>query len=449
MNSARLLLSGWGNYPKSYCTVQRPEKIDSVISAIESQETVLARGLGKSYGDASFNPSGLTILMTRLNRILEFDELTGRIVCESGVTLKEIIDLFLLRGWFLAVTPGLKEITVGGAVASDVHGKNHHVDGSFGNFVNWIKVLVASGEILQCSRSENPDLFWATLGGMGLTGIIIDVEFQLKPITTAYIQNLNIKAKNIDEVFDLFSELEPKYQYSVAWIDCLAQGSSIGRSILMFGNHAKPSDLKDTHRKLTVPIKKIGTIPFDLPSGILNPWSIKLFNSAYYHLKSLKSGQNQIIDYNSFFYPLDIVSNWNRLYGSRGFIQHQCVFPLETSKPALKAILRLYAARNCGSFLAVLKRFGSQEGLLSFPMKGYTLALDIPVQPHILKLIDEIDKLVVHFGGRIYLTKDSCCNASTFQAMYPSFLEWFKIKQKFDPENHFSSALSQRLNIRY
>ncbi len=445
-----LPLSGWGRYPVIKSYLQRPEKVSDLTKILEqSRETsVLARGKGRSYGDAALNAKGSTILTQRLNLMLSFDERTGLLRCEAGVTMKEILETFVSRGWFPVVIPGTKFVTVGGAIAFDVHGKNHHRDGAFSRHLHSLKLILASGETVECSRDKNSDLFWATVGGMGLTGIITEAEFFLRRISTAYIKTHNIKAKNLDEALALFEQFEPQYQYSVAWIDCLASGKSLGRSILMFGNHACLEDLYLKQQAKPFEIKSKGSLkaPFDFPAGLLNRYSMSAFNALYF-AKQRSREVRSVSDYDSFFYPLDFLWDWNRLYGKRGFIQYQCVLPTQVSREALSKILQLCSVKGWGSFLAVLKRLGPESGWLSFPMSGYTLALDIPMKPGLDRFLYQLDELVIQYGGRVYLAKDARLSASAFRAMYPNFEQWLEVKSKVDPDNYFSSALSQRLEI--
>ena len=443
-------ISGWGRYPVIKSYLKRPEKLSSLQNILsESSDTsIVARGCGRSYGDAALNTQGNTVLTKRLNRMIAFDEQTGLLCCEAGVTMKEILETFVPRSWFPAVIPGTKFVTVGGAIASDVHGKNHHLDGSFSRHLHSLKLLLASGEIIQCSPQENKELFWSTVGGMGLTGIIIEAELFLRRIQTAYIKTHNIKANNLDEAFAIFDEFEPQYQYSVAWVDCLASSKSLGRSILMFGNHAAIEDLplKQQTKPLKLKPKRNLKVFFDLPAGILNRYTMGAFNGLYYS-KQCSRQVKSISDYDSFFYPLDFLWDWNRLYGKRGFVQYQCVLPTEASREALTRILQLCSQKGWGSFLAVLKRLGPQEGWLSFPMPGYTLALDMPVKPGLWEFLAQLDELVIQYGGRVYLAKDARLSAESFRAMYPKFPQWLEVKSQVDPDNLFSSVLSQRLQI--
>ena len=443
-------LAGWGKYPVVKARVRRPEKIAALadLVAMSSGSSLLARGLGRSYGDASMNMQGRTVLMERLNRMIAFNAKTGILRCEAGVTFHDILEVFVPRGWFPAVTPGTKFVTMGGAAAFDVHGKNHHRNGSFSNFIESLTVLLASGEMVRCSRTQYSDLFWATIGGMGLTGVITEMEVVLRPIETAYIKALTIKAKSLDEAFALFDEHEPRYQYSVAWIDCLAGGASLGRSVVMFGNHASPADLP--HRMQAEPFRtrrKIQMrVPFDLPSFVLNRHTASAFNALYYKIQA-DGQEDSIDDFNSFFYPLDGLLEWNRVYGPRGFVQYQCVFPPDVSREALVRLLEMCSKKGLGSFLAVLKRFGRQDGWMQFPMPGYTLAMDIPMRPTLLPVLDEMDQLVLQYGGRVYLAKDARMSPESFRAMYPGYPKWLEFKARVDPSGIFSSALSERLRI--
>ncbi|MBI4534033.1 MAG: FAD-binding oxidoreductase, partial [Candidatus Melainabacteria bacterium] len=332
--------------------------------------------------------------------------------------------------------------------ACDVHGKNHHRDGGFSSCVKRLRIALASGEIVECSAEAYSDLFWATVGGMGLTGAIVDVEFSLRPIETSFIKLHSIKSANLNETMALFDEHESNYQYSVAWLDCLATGSKLGRSILMLGNHACLSDLstKQKINPLNVTSRRTMTVPFDLPNGLLNRQSISLFNSLYYAHHTSKH-MHVVVDYDSFFYPLDGILEWNRLYGNKGFVQYQCVFPESESRQALESMLYLSSKCGWGSFLAVLKRFGPQEGLLSFPMSGYTITLDMPIRPGLMEFLNELDGIVLKHGGRVYLAKDARLTPGVFREMYPKLTRWLAVKSAVDPLNMFSSTMSERLQI--
>lgn len=449
--SPKTSLSGSGRLAFVESQVRHPETVSALKDIVldSGAHPILARGAGRSYGDAALNADGETVMTERLNRILAFDEATGLLRCQAGVLLQDILRVFVPRGWFLPVTPGTKFVTVGGAIAFDVHGKNHHRDGALSHFVRSFDLLTASGEEHTCSRTENQELFFATVSGMGLTGVITQVELQLKPIDSALIDLYSVKARNLDEAFELFDEHEPNYQYSVAWIDCLASGAALGRSILMFGDHAQTAGLTPARqeRPLYLKPKRRFSIPFELPSGLLNPLTIRAFNTLYYARQRAKEVRT-VVDYEQFFYPLDFLHRWNRMYGKKGFVQYQCVFPSEQSRAGLVEILKRCSAKRRASFLAVLKCLGSEdEGYLSFTMKGYTLSLDIPFRKGLPAFLAELDEVLLRHGGRVYLAKDAFLKPESFRAMYPNFDQWRQVKSKIDPHYVFSSALSRRLQI--
>lgn len=442
-------LSGWGNHPQETGYLYRPEKIRDIEQILRTgnHPNYISRGLGRSYGDTALNSESGVILHTRLNRFLSFDEQTQVLECEAGMTFEEIIEVFLPRGYFLPVTPGTKYVTVGGAIANDVHGKNHHRDGSISDHILDFQLLTASGEIITCSRQENPECFWATVGGIGLTGIILSARMRLLRVESAYIEVDYRKAENLEEAINLLNETEKQYPYSVAWIDCLSTNRSMGRSVLMLGKHASFDRLHATE-PFSPKAKRKLNMPFNLPSFVLHPYGIKAFNSFYYHRYKEVSGV--LVDYDSFFYPLDAILQWNRMYGRAGFIQYQVVFPPETSIDGLTKLLQKLSRARCSSFLAVLKSFGEKNNaLLSFPRKGYTLALDIPVRggEDFVKFIRELDDVVLTYGGVLYLAKDSLMTPDLFARMYPELHKFRQIKAKLDPEGIFSSSMARRLNI--
>ncbi|MBI2429260.1 MAG: FAD-binding oxidoreductase [Ignavibacteriales bacterium] len=435
-------VTGWGNYPVVEATVHTPSTIDDVKKIISSTDELIARGLGRSYGDSSLNHTILSTL--RLNHILAFDEQTGTLTCEAGVSLAEILDAFVPRGWFLPVTPGTKYVTVGGAVASDIHGKNHHVSGSFSNHVHSFKMLLGDGTIVVCSRTENVDLFWATCGGMGLTGVILEATFSLIKIETAYIRQRVIKARNIDEALDYFEENQ-HWTYSVAWIDCLAKGDSLGRSALILGEHATKDEVGYKYRdplKIDRPFS--ASVPFFFPDFVLNTYTIQVFNMVRY---ASYFSRDSFVEYEPFFYPLDMILDWNKIYGKRGFTQYQFVIPKKSSAEGLKTILKRISESGEGSFLAVLKLFGKQEGILSFPQEGYTLALDFPLTQKSMNLFTELDEIITHFGGRLYLTKDVRMKKEIFEKGYENLPRFMEIKRRHDPQKKFLSLQSRRIGI--
>lgn len=400
-------VTNWGNFPIVEKEMRAEDSFKKIKDFILNHNEVIARGNGRCYGDASL---GENIFSTRkLNKFISFDRLNGIIECESGVLLSEVLEISVPQGYFLYVTPGTKFITIGGAIASDVHGKNHHMEGCFSEYVIDFKLMIENGDIIKCSREENSDKFWSTIGGMGLTGIILSATFKLKNIETAYIRQESIKAENLDEIFTLFEESE-SWTYNVAWIDCLQKGKNLGRSIMMRGEHALRHELSESHAKNPLVLKKKvqPTVPFYFPGFVLNALTVKIFNYIYYKKQAKKEVKN-FVDYETFFYPLDVVNDWNKIYGKAGFIQYQMVIPKVTGKEGMKKILEMIANSGNGSFLAVLKLFGENnpEAYNSFPFQGYTLALDFKVNSTLKKLIDQLDHIVQEFGGRIYLTKDS------------------------------------------
>ena len=437
-------ISGWGRYPLQTCELERPERYADLRP---TTDTVIARGQGRSYGDASLNENGRVILTERIDRMLELDVKQGILRAEAGVTLADILPVIIKQGWFLPVTPGTKFVSLGGCVASDVHGKNHHHDGGFGEHVLEIKLILADSSYKTCSATENADLFWATVGGMGLTGIISEVTLKLIPIQSSQISVRNHAAKNLQHLFQLLQDPALDDSYSVAWIDCLATGEQLGRGIAMFGHHATTAEFSGPIPLLSK-VKKPRSLPFDFPSWVLNPLSISVFNKLYYYRESRKKSPF-FTDYDSYFYPLDTIGQWNRMYGKRGFVQYQCVIPEATALEGMTAILKELSGSRRSSFLAVLKRFGAQgKGLLSFPLPGYTLALDLPIRDKALfSLLDKLDHIVLQHGGRVYLAKDARISAESFRSMYPRYAEWLKTKQAVDPSNRFSSSLARRLGI--
>ena len=405
-------VTNWGNFPVVEKEIKSEDTLQKIKDFVQNNNEIIARGNGRCYGDASLSEH---IFSTkRLNKLISFDRLNGIIECESGVLLSEILEVIVQQGYFLYVTPGTKFISVGGAIASDVHGKNHHAEGCFSEYIISFSLLNENGEVLICSRTENADKFWATIGGMGLTGIILSAKFKLKNIETAYIRQESIKAENLDEIFKLFDESED-WTYNVAWIDCLQKGKNIGRSILMRGEHAfkhqLPSKLQEKPLRLK---KKLNlTVPFYFPNFVLNNLTVKIFNFLYFNKQTKKEVKNNV-DYETFFYPLDIANDWNKIYGKGGFIQYQFVIPKEKGKEGMKEILETIAKSGNGSFLAVLKLFGKNnaEAYNSFPIEGYTLALDFKVNAKLKHLIKKLDEVVEAYGGRIYLTKDSMSKSS-------------------------------------
>ncbi len=435
-------IANWGNYP----IMESEEKLfsfdEQLSQIIKESKQFIPRGNGRCYGDASLADE--TINTLKYDKILSFDTVNGVFECQSGLMLDAVLEVVVPKGWFLPVTPGTKFITVGGAVGSDVHGKNHHVDGSFSNHIVEMDLVLASGEIVTCSPEKYPDLFEATCGGMGLTGLITRVKFRLKKIESSYIKQKQVKASNLEEIIELFDKYKD-YTYSVAWIDCLKKGEHFGRSILILGEHAKVSELPESKKQdpLKLPKKKQITFPFNLPSWVLNAFTIKLFNWAYYG-KNFKKEINNVVSYEPFFYPLDAILHWNRGYGKKGFVQYQFVLPLE-AKQGLIDILNRISDKGMGSFLAVLKVFGKQDSLISFPAEGYTLALDFPVRTGLFEFLDELDQVVLKYGGRLYMSKDARMKPEVLQAGYPRLEEFKSVVKKYNPDYKIKSIQSDRL----
>jgi FAD/FMN-containing dehydrogenase len=437
-------IANWGNYPALKSNEVQFSTVSELQQIIKSNSTLIARGNGRCYGDASL--AGVTVSTLKFDKILFFDRQNGIIQCQSGIVLDQLLEVIVPDGWFLPVTPGTKFVTVGGLVASDVHGKNHHVDGSFSRHILDMEVMMADGESVVCSKEKNSDLFEATCGGMGLTGVIVSVKFQLKKIETSYIHQTTIRADNLAELLNLFEE-NKHFTYSVAWIDCLKKGKDFGRSILMLGEHATVEQLNDKQKQdpLKLPKKTAIAFPFYMPSWLLNNFTMRLFNFFIYH-KNFKKKRVTNVLYEPFFYPLDAILHWNRGYGKKGFVQYQFVIPLE-NKNGLVAILNKIAQKGWGSFLAVLKVFGEQRDLISFPMEGYTLALDFPVRDNLFEFLEELDKIVLEYNGRIYLSKDARMKSDTFWNGYSNAKKFASVIEKYDAEKKFSSVQSSRLSI--
>lgn len=435
-------IANWGNYPAMESDEHNYTFLEDIRKYMQTADDFIPRGNGRCYGDASLAVN--TLCTTKFDKILSFDIQTGVFECQSGITLDQVLEVTVPKGWFLPVTPGTKFITVGGAVASDVHGKNHHVDGCFSHHVEEMDILLADGQLITCTPDIEADLYEATCGGMGLTGVITRVKFHLKKISTSYIRQRQIKAANLEEVLRLFEE-HKDYTYSVAWIDCLKKGSGFGRSILILGEHATRAELNEEQQKepLKLPKKRQITFPFSLPTWVLNTFTVRAFNFLYYG-KNLKKQIDNIVNYEPFFYPLDAILHWNRGYGKKGFIQYQFVLPLE-SRQGLIEILQKISDKGLGSFLAVLKIFGKQESLIAFPMEGYTLALDFPVRKGLFEFLDELDKIVLQYGGRLYMSKDARMRPEIMEAGYKDLPRFLSIIKKYNPDNKIRSVQSKRL----
>ncbi|MFT4153089.1 FAD-binding protein [Parafilimonas sp.] len=437
-------IANWGNYPVIESNERSFSFDDQLEHLVEESDHFIPRGNGRCYGDASLAEE--TISTLKYDKVLSFDTVNGILECQSGLTLDKILEIIVPKGWFLPVTPGTKFITVGGAVGSDVHGKNHHVDGSFSSHIMEMQLILADSSTIICSPEKNADLFEATCGGMGLTGLVTRVKFRLKKIETSYIKQKQIKAESLDDIIRLFEEYKD-YTYSVAWIDCLKKGKHFGRSILILGEHAKVEDLPEKLKSdpLKLPKKIKLNFPFNLPSFALNQFTVKAFNFLFYG-KNFKKEIDNVVSYEPFFYPLDVMHNWNRMYGKRGFVQYQFVLPLN-SKQGLIEIVKKINERNMGSFLTVLKVFGQQESIISFPKEGYTLALDFPVRKGLFEFLDELDQVVLQYGGRLYMSKDARMKPEVLKAGYPELDTFRQIVNKYNPTNKIRSVQSKRLGL--
>lgn len=441
-----MTLAGWGRYPRIDATVISTPRSVEELQALAQQGNVIARGNGRAYGDSAISAEN-TIQMKHFNRMLAFDEEHGQLVAEAGVLLADVIEAFLTGGWFPAVTPGTKFVTLGGIIAADIHGKNHHKNGSFGNYVDWIDVLTSDGSVQRCSRSENTELFEWTIGGMGLTGIILRAAVRLRPVTSAWIEQRTLVADNIQHAIELFEQSQDA-TYSVAWIDCLQKGSALGRSLVMLGEHADTIAVPPEHRKtpLHIPPKSKLSIPTELPSWALNSFSVRAFNALYYW-NGKRKPERQLVDWDRYFYPLDAILGWNKIYGRRGFAQFQCVIPLPQAEQGLRELLEAIAKAGAGSFLAVLKRFGAQESRFSFPMEGYTLALDFPINAKTLALMNQLDRITLQHGGRFYLAKDSRMSPDVFKQSEHRADGYRQYRTQAGVLDTYSSAQSKRLGL--
>jgi decaprenylphospho-beta-D-ribofuranose 2-oxidase len=440
-------ISGWGRYPVCETDILKPSTPESARIATSHVHRGIARGNGRAYGDAGIGTQQ-TIEMRALDRIRAFSAETGLVTAEAGVLLADLIAVFLPRGFFPVVVPGTKYVTVGGAIAADVHGKNHHRDGGFGDHVESLVLATPNGDLIRASRGENPVIFAATVGGMGLTGTIIEATIRLRSVETGWILQRTIVAPNLAAAMAALEEGDLA-TYSVAWIDCVANGAALGRSLVFLGEHARRSDLSGA--AAANPFPTIGAaglaVPLDFPAIVLNRWTVGPFNSIYFRLGARRSGTPFLISADYYFFPLDGIGAWNRIYGRRGFVQHQCVIPASLAPAVLAEMLDRIAARGDASFLTVLKKLGPSNGNLSFPSPGYTLALDFPLTPGVLDFLDELDRLVVAAGGRLYLAKDARQSRATFEAGYPGLQRFQDTRRLVDPTRRIQSHLSERLGI--
>lgn len=440
-------LWGWGMQRRVACDVRSPETAGAVRRDVSSEGTI-ARGLGRSYGDAALNENRRVIRTTFLDRYIGFDAETGILTAEAGVSLAQIIDDFAPRGFFPAITPGTKQVTLGGCIANDVHGKAHHAQGTFVTCVISMRVLLADGTVVNASRTDNADLFWATFGGMGLLGVVLDATIWLRKVETTYFRQKAFIARDFEEMLVKLEESDAEFPYSVATIDPMAKGASLGRGTISAGDHATRDELPKKLQRDPLHLKgpALIEIPFELPETTLNPLTVRLAGLA---MQTILRTAPEYSHADSFFYPLDMFREWNRGYGHRGFIQYQFVVPFERGAQTLRGLLETILQSDQIPFLNILKRFGpSNEAPLSFPTAGYTFAIDFPVRDGLQELTERLDGMVADAGGRIYLGKDSYLSAENFRRMYGSRVDDFlAVKSKWDPKGVFTSDLGRRVGL--
>jgi FAD/FMN-containing dehydrogenase len=433
-----MALTGWGRVPSVDAREIRSENLTAI-----TEHVPLTRGLGRAYGDAALPARGDPVVAASplADRILAFDAATGLLHAEAGFSLDQLYRVFLPRGWFTPVTPGTRFVTLGGMVAADVHGKNHHRDGCIGEHVTQLSLRVADGRIITCSREQEPDLFRATLGGMGLTGHILEVTLRLARVPSPWIVREAERIPDIDAFIDRLKTAARQWPMTVGWIDGRARGGSLGRGVLLCGRWAEPHEAARTFPALrsTVPV------PFDLPAGMLNPTVVRLFNTAYYHRFSA-APRRSLVRPESFLYPLDAIGSWNRGYGRRGFVQYKCVLPEAGVRGSVRAFMEIVAGHGRASFLSVIKDCGEQgTGTLSFPLPGISIAMDIPYDRVTQTLVDQMNRFVIAQGGRIYLAKDALTRADDFRAMEPRLNRFLEVRRAWDADGRIRSAQSVRL----
>ncbi|MEZ5316869.1 MAG: FAD-binding oxidoreductase [Vicinamibacterales bacterium] len=429
-------LSGWGRLAVPGQEL-RSEDLERL-----TRDAVLTRGLARSYGDSSLPPPSHPVVAGSVlaDRLLAFDPATGLLRAEAGYALQDLIRTFLPRGWFTPVTPGTQYVTLGGMVAADVHGKNHHRDGTIGQHVRSLRLRVASGEVVDCSREREPDLFRATIGGMGLTGHILEVELTLVRVPSPWIVAERQQIPDIDAFLAALDRTADAWPFTMGWIDCLTRGRHMGRGVLYCGRWATP---EEAPRRRPKPVLRV-PVPVECPSWVMGHTVGRVFNACYYHVNWSRG--RHVLHPEKFFYPLDALLDWNRLYGRHGFTQYQCVLPASGGRAAVRALLERLTTLGAASFLCVIKDCGDEgEGLLSFPMKGTSVALDLPVRADTQRVVDTLNEFVVGAGGRIYLAKDAFTRADHFRAMEPRLDAWLAIRRRWDPEGRLRSAQSVRL----
>jgi decaprenylphospho-beta-D-ribofuranose 2-oxidase len=448
MAGVRTALTGWGsNNPSvAHLVDATPEELaDLVVGA--GARGALARGLGRSYGDAAQNGGGLVLRLPGGPDLIALDRAGATVTAGGGVSLDDVMRVIVPQGWFVPVTPGTRFVTVGGAIASDIHGKNHHADGSFGAHIVALDLLLADGSVRTLTPTSDPAAFWATVGGMGLTGIVLRATFRVLPIETSRVAVDTLRLDDLDALLAAMEEGDHRYRYSVAWIDPLARGSRLGRSVLTRGDHAPATMLAGSPDPLAFAPTMLAALPPIVPApGVINRWSVAAFNEMWFR-KAPRRRDGELQSIASFFHPLDAVARWNRVYGRRGLIQYQIVVPFG-AEATMRLVIERLAAANAPSFLAVLKRFGAADPApLGFPIPGWTLALDVPAQPELVVLLHELDRVVLDAGGRHYLTKDAHTTPGAIRRGYPRLAEWQATQQRLDPGGRWQSDLARRLDL--
>ncbi len=431
-----MLISGWGNYPKIDANIFKVATTADLKSKIVKNRSFITYGMGRSYGDCALSEN--IVDLSRLNKIKNFDENTGELEVYAGVSIEEILEFVIPKGWFIPVTPGTKYVSVAGAISNDVHGKNHHKHGCFSNYVDSFELILPDNSVNTCSRDKNTELFQAVCGGVGLIGVIITARLKLIPIKSSYIDTVEIKCRTLEETVSTLKSYKDS-TYSVAWLDCLSK-NKLGRGVVYIGEHSKGMGL-ETSSKHKV------SVPQAFPSFLLNYYTTRLFNGMLYNKSKRKKTIGKEM-YDSFFYPLDNLKSWNNMYGAAGFLQYQFVIPYSAGLEGLRTILEFVARSKRGSFLSVLKILGgSNKNLLSFPIEGFTLAMDFKLEKGVKELLTQLDKMVLGFGGRLYLAKDARMEAEVFKASYPNWKEFVRIRKELGADIKFNSIQSKRLGI--
>ena len=448
MNRSLRQLSGWGRGSSEAVQCIRPERISQAQNAGTKSSNIIARGLGRSFGDAALNLDHDVLCTERLNRLLSFDRPNGLLECEAGVSLHEIITFALPKGYFLPVTPSTPHISVGGAIAADVYGCNHLRDGSFSNFVDRIELMCANGRTMICTRERNEDLFWATVGGLGLTGIILRVQLRLLPVETAYLDANYTKISDVDQLFIHLEKCQSNCHYTMAWIDSLAGAKNLGRSLVIQGDHARYEQLNGKARKRPLRPRRRRDlyVPDIWPNWTLNKWSVALLNKMYYwrHLHHAR-----IVKYQRFFYPFAHMQHWNRLYGPRGFLRYQCLIPWEHAATGVQHMFEFIQQKHIPCYWAMLRlcRDDAENGLLSFSKSGISLTLDLPHTDDLIPILHQLNDALINWQGRLSLASDAFMRPSDLQVMYPKLADFKEIKSHIDPQNVFQSSLARRLGI--